>query len=340
MDNLLLLCRPGFEADCAAELAWRDTGGGYARVAAQQGWLTWHGSAADSLSPRDLIFARTGCHVRARFDDLPEQDRLAPLLAAIRPLGAFSALRLEYPDTNEGRGLLRFLKRFRGSLERALRAQKSLGDKGPVLHLFFEDSRHGFIGVSQQGEAGDWENGIPRLRLAAAAPSRSAQKLEEAWLHLMTPQERAFWLRDGRTGVDLGAAPGGWTWQLARHGVRMTAIDHGKLAPALLEEYPVEHVRADAFTWRPPRRLDWLVCDVVDKPARTLALMEKWLLHDWARLALFNLKLPMKQRFATVRDLLARLDTALDGRGYRIRAAQLYYDREEITVLAIPEASE
>lgn len=336
MDTLMLLCRPGFEADCAAELAWHDPQG-YAKAVSGAGWLSWHSPEAARLAPRQLIFPRTGFVVRAEFSDLPETDRITALLALIRPLGPVAALRCEYADTNEGRSLERFLKRFRGALARALEAEKLLGNaQCPTLHLFFHDSRNGVIGLSSPGTASDWENGIPRLRLPAAAPSRSAQKIEEAWLRLMTPAERAYWLRDGRTGADLGAAPGGWTWQLARHGVRMTAVDHGKLAPALLDEYPVTHVAADAFTWRPPRTLDWLVCDIVDKPARSLALMEKWLVHDWARLALFNLKLPMKQRFATVQALLERLDKALDGRGMTIRATQLYYDREEITVLVVP----
>ncbi len=335
MNGLLLLCRPGFEADCAAELAARDPCG-YARAVADSGYLQWHSSALPP-SPAGLIFARSGFRLGGEFRQLPD-DRLSALLPLLAPLGPVSGVRLEYPDTNDGRTLQRFLKRFRGALLGALKASGQLraDQSGPCLHLFFTDSHTGCFGTSLPAESGPWELGIPRLRLPAAAPSRSAQKIEEAWLVLMTAQERSEWLREGRTGVDLGAAPGGWTWQLARHGLRMTAVDHGKLSPRLMDEYPVEHVAGDAFTWRAPRTLDWLVCDVVDKPARTLALMQKWLVHDWARLALFNLKLPMKQRYATVAELLQRLQAAMAGRPVHIRARQLYYDREEVTVLVIP----
>ncbi|MCH8543120.1 MAG: 23S rRNA (cytidine(2498)-2'-O)-methyltransferase RlmM [Alcanivorax sp.] len=353
LDSLLVLCRPGFEADCAAELTQRTAGrgmGGYARARRDAGWLSWHTPGQDAgqlcygpTGRSALIFPRTAWPVAQAFSDLPAADRVTPLVALARPLGPFSAVRLEYADTNEGRGLQRFIKGFRQAFERALKQQGLLlpvpdESSGTILHLFFEDSGLGVMGCADARQVSLWENGIPRLRLPAVAPSRSALKLEEAWLTLMTPVERAHWLRAGRSGVDLGAAPGGWTWQLARHGVRVTAVDHGKLAPHLLSEYPVTHVAGDAFTWRAPRTLDWLVCDVVDKPSRTLALMEKWLVNGWAKVAVFNLKLPMKHRHATVDELLQRLEGALAARGtgHTIRAAQLYHDREEITVAVVP----
>lgn len=349
-EALLLLCRAGFEADCAAELTERAAAqgqGGYARATRDAGWLTWHqpGQAVTGLLPGPsggdrLIFARTAWPLLGEFSDLPPTDRVSPLLALVSPWGPFSAVRLEHADTNAGRTLQRFLRGFRKALEPALR-QARLWDDGAdrILHLFFEDSAQGRFGCAPSATVSPWEQGIPRLRLPAAAPSRSALKLEEAWLCLMSEAERAHWLGAGRSAVDLGAAPGGWTWQLARRGLRVTGVDHGRLAALLLEEYPVSHVSADAFTWRPPRPVDVLVCDIVDKPSRSLALMEKWLLRGWARVALFNLKLPMKQRHATVSSLLSRLQVSLADAGLamQIRAAQLYHDREEITVAVLPQ---
>ena len=58
-----------------------------------------------------------------------------------------------------------------------------------------------------------------------------------------------------------------------------------------------EELREDGFVWEPPGRLDWLVCDIVDKPARVMAMIERWLLRRWCREAVFNLKLPMKRRW-------------------------------------------
>lgn len=345
MDSNLLLCRPGFEPDCAAEmddLSARAGLAGYARVREGEGWLTWHTPQQDAsglLTGHPPVFARTAWPAAGTFGPLPE-DRVSALVAELEHLGPAGEVRLEHADTNEGRSLERFLRRFRGPLEAALRQRDILqpGDGGYCLHLFFQDSRHGWMGRSQRGSAGPWENGIPRLKLAASAPSRSALKIEEACLRLLTPEERADALRHGRDAVDLGAAPGGWSWFLASRGVRVTAVDHGRLAPGLTDEFPVQRVAADAFTWRPSAPVDWLVCDVVDKPARTLALMEKWLRHGWTRRALFNLKLPMKRRHAELSRLLARLEEGLERAGVaaEIRAAHLYHDREEVTVFTGP----
>jgi 23S rRNA (cytidine2498-2'-O)-methyltransferase len=326
----LFLCRPGAERECAAELGER-AGAGYCRLDKGAGWLSWHGFAGVPALP---VFARSGWQVQASFSDLDKNDRISQLVALLPGRERFGRVFLEYPDTNDGRGLQRFLRGFRKALEKHLRDQQILVTDSPqVLHLFFTDSLNGFIGVSDTADC-PWENGVPRLRLPAAAPSRSALKLEEGWLRLMSPSEQDVLIRPGQQAVDLGAAPGGWTWQLARRGLRVTAVDHGRLDRAVLDEWPVTHVSADAFTWHPHRPVDWLVCDIVDKPARTLSLMSKWLSAGWARQALFNLKLPMARRWDTVSRLLAKLQVALPD--WDIRAAQLYHDRDEVTVLALP----
>jgi 23S rRNA (cytidine2498-2'-O)-methyltransferase len=95
----------------------------------------------------------------------------------------------------------------------------------------------------------------------------------------------------------------------------------------------VEHQRADGFTFRPRRPVDWMVCDIVEKPARTAALVETWLGEGLCREAVVNLKLPMKQRYAEVQRLLERIDSGLKARGLKVAIGckQLYHDREEVT---------
>jgi 23S rRNA (cytidine2498-2'-O)-methyltransferase len=82
---------------------------------------------------------------------------------------------------------------------------------------------------------------------------------------------------------------------------------------------------------------DWVVCDIVEQPARVAALMRDWLVDGDARAAIFNLKLPMKKRWQETQRCLALLREAL-GPDWTIRARHLYHDREEITVTALPEA--
>src|SRR3546814_682106 len=182
-----------------------------------------------------------------------------------------------------------------------------------------------------------WPLGIPRLRLHADAPSLSALKLEEALLTLLDDRERARLLREGMHAADLGAAPGGWTWVLTRHGVRVSAIDNGPLRQHVLDTGLVEHLRADGFHWQPPRPLDWMVCDMVEQPRRVAERMATWLREGWCRQAIFNLKLPMKKRWDETR-LCLDLVAEQAGRPLAIRARQLPTDREELTVFEIGRA--
>ena len=96
----------------------------------------------------------------------------------------------------------------------------------------------------------------------------------------------------------------------------------------------MRHLAADAFSFRPAQPVDWLVCDIVDKPARVAELIERWFRNGWCRQAIFNLKLPMQQRHRDAAQILARIgaELATVGGGVACSARQLYHDREEITV--------
>jgi 23S rRNA (cytidine2498-2'-O)-methyltransferase len=185
-------------------------------------------------------------------------------------------------------------------------------------------------------EISPWPGGIPRLKFPRAAPSRSTLKLEEAFLVLLNEGERERWLQPGMRAVDLGAAPGGWTWQFVARSLRVTAVDNGPMDDALMACGLVDHLRTDGFHYRPPRPVDWLVCDMVEQPRRVAALMAGWLTQGACRYAIFNLKLPMKKRYDEVRLCLGILHDAFAKAGLRLdlRARQLYHDREEITVFA------
>lgn len=336
MDSFLLLTRPGFEADCAAEADTRAALlgiSGFAKAKADNGFLQWSLTGGDANGfPTPLIFAQRILPVVMPFTELSETDRVGDLLNLLPDNAVWNGLELCHADTNEGRSLSGFLRGFGPHLERGLKKAGRFKVKASAtLCIFFIDSRQGFICTA------DAEPVLPRLRLLAEAPSRSALKIEEACLRFFNESERRQWLRPGMTAVDLGAAPGGWSWYLAKQGLKVTGVDHGRMQQSLLENYPVVQVSADAYTFRPHKQVDWVVCDVVEKPARTQALMLKWLKQGWAKRALFNLKLPMKQRFRSVWPLLQELQDVLAEQGnYRVEARQLYHDREEITVLVMP----
>lgn len=97
----------------------------------------------------------------------------------------------------------------------------------------------------------------------------------------------------------------------------------------------VTWLREDGFKFRPTRsNISWMVCDMVEKPAKVAALMAQWLVNGWCRETIFNLKLPMKKRYEEVSHNLAYIQAQLDEHGInaQIQARQLYHDREEVTV--------
>ncbi|MFC0665690.1 23S rRNA (cytidine(2498)-2'-O)-methyltransferase RlmM [Azotobacter chroococcum] len=343
MNSLLLHCRPGFEGEVCAEIgehAGRLGVAGYARArpnSAHAEFVCSEPGGAERLMHglrfAGLIFPRQWA--RGGFVELPESERIGVLLERLADYPICGSLWLEVLDSNEGKELSTFCRKFEVPLRKALlKAGRLLDDqRKPRLLLTFRSGREVFLGLAEADNSAAWPMGIPRLRFPREAPSRSTLKLEEAW-HQFIPREA--WdlrLAPGMTAVDLGAAPGGWTWQLVNRHMKVTAVDNGPMAPSLMDSGLVGHVRADGFVFRPRRPVDWMVCDIVEKPARTAALIETWLGEGLCREAVVNLKLPMKQRYAEVRRLLERIGDGLAARGVKasIACRQLYHDREEVT---------
>ncbi|MBI5436208.1 MAG: 23S rRNA (cytidine(2498)-2'-O)-methyltransferase RlmM [Nitrosomonadales bacterium] len=341
LTHWLLYCRPGFEQDCAQE-ALHQARQQKPVIATQPPIIANSGYAAvalneQALSYRELIFARQLIRLHQTIEALPERDRLTPILAAIATLpGTFGALWLEVPDTNEGKTLSAFTRRFQPLLEAALREQGKLQNdvKLQRLHIFFPDNSSALIGASDPHNSAAALMGIVRQNMPAEAPSRSTLKLAEAIDVFMDRSEQTRLLRQGMTAVDLGAAPGGWTWQLVKRGIRVTAVDNGPMKSVLAKHPLVQHLRQDGFKYVPRRAVDWLVCDMVEQPSRVAKLIEEWFAAGLARHAIFNLKLPMKQRVAALDSALNGIRSRLDHEGinYRMLAKQLYHDREEVTV--------
>lgn len=340
----LAYCRPGFEKDLAGELTARCTKVGIASTSQAEpdsGFVLQNIDAPQEEAQRTvgfdhLVFARQLVWVRATLEDLPEKDRLTPLLAAINKVpGRFGRVWAETADTNEAKTLSSFLRRFMPHLERGLIEARRLHDRPelPTLHLFFIDSSKVHIALSDPYNASPWPMGIARLRMPREAPSRSTLKLAEAFYALLSEDERKTTLRAGLRAVDLGAAPGGWTWQFTYRGLLVTAIDNGNMADSVKATGLVEHVRADGFVWKPPRPVEWMVCDMVEQPSRVAQLVAEWVASGRCRRSIFNLKLPMKKRHEELeraRNLIYKR-MSISGREWVLRFKHLYHDREEVT---------
>ncbi len=343
--RLLLYCRAGFEKECAQEITAAAAGmgvEGFVKARPDSGFAVFqpHQEAmgadlGEHLEFRRLVFPRQMVRVRELLSGLPEADRVTPIVAEARALGrSFAELRIEMPDTNEGKSLAALTRPLAPHLERALaKAGVELGaaDAQQRLHVFFVGGLACYVGLAAVANSSAWPMGIARVRMPSGAPSRSTLKLAEALLEFLDDQDRARRMAPGTTAVDLGASPGGWTWQLVQRGMMVTAVDNGAMDQGLLDSGQVKHRRDDGFHFRPPEPVDWMVCDMVESPSRIARLAARWTAEGWCRESIFNLKLPMKKRWEEVERCRALIDEALGGRGYYLRIKHLSHDREEVT---------
>lgn len=338
----LLYCRAGFETEACAEIQqW-----------AQQQHIAIHclpspGVVRVQVAPNarekltrlhgnTLWFARQWLLASAPIHLPDARDRLTPLLTHCQTQ-AVQAIVLETADTNEAKTLSRFCRHFAPRLSEALTAcgcyQADIPQL-PRLHLFWHDAQTVQVGYSLPASSSPWPMGIPRLKFPATAPSRSTLKLAEAFSVLLSETERVHCLKAGMRAVDLGACPGGWTYQLVQRGIHTLGIDNGRLHPSLLASGLAQHIAADGFRYRPNQPVDWLVCDMVEQPQRVIELIGQWFSQGWCRYSIFNLKLPMKQRWPMLQRCLQQLDSQLKQANitYQLRGKQLYHDREEVTI--------
>lgn len=350
MINLFLFCRAGYEKECAAEIQHRAAEldiGGFVKTNRNDAYVIFQcfqaGDAAvlaQKIKLDSLIFARQMFAAKALLKNLPEDDRITPIVEALAEVNKAGELRVETPDTNEAKELSNFCRKFTVPLRQKLKKAGCLlekeNPKRPIIHVCFVASGTAYVGYSLSNNSSPNFMGIPRLKMAADAPSRSTLKLDEAFIHFIPKEAQEERLRSGMNAVDLGACPGGWTYQLVRRGMFVASVDNGPMAESLMETGQVKHYQADGFRFEPPRKnIYWLVCDMIEKPSRVAELIEAWAINGWFKEAIFNLKLPMKSRYLEVSKILETMAEILrenDIKDFEIQCKHLYHDRDEVTV--------
>jgi 23S rRNA (cytidine2498-2'-O)-methyltransferase len=170
--------------------------------------------------------------------------------------------------------------------------------------------------------------GQQRMLMDTSAPSRSYLKIEEAFrVFGVEPQKK-------ETVIDLGAAPGGWSFSALNRGALVTAIDNGPLKDPVKTHANVRHLIENALTYKHMKNkpVDWLLCDVLEEPDIIFKLLEKWLKQKWCRYFIANIKVGRNDPILLLKKIrhnqkgLSRLCDPLIMR-------QLYHDREEITLM-------
>jgi len=130
-----------------------------------------------------------------------------------------------------------------------------------------------------------------------AAPSRAFAKLVEAELRLGRRIAR------GETCVDLGASPGSWSYVALQRGAAVTAVDRASLRPDLMRHPRLAFVKGDAFSFVPAAPVDWLLCDVIAAPERSIGLLLDWLRARRARSFVVTIKFKGSEDYAKLEQL-------------------------------------
>jgi 23S rRNA (cytidine2498-2'-O)-methyltransferase len=316
--------RAGFEADLAEELR-------AGRVLAPALAIGDPPAVRDGAPAEPPTFGRQGFPIAACVTaDL--DSVAAELHKLVPPADRSFALQIWVPDSDEANRLADRASVLEAALlarldQARMRQAHELDDPSdPILQICLANAAQAYIGAVSRGDAtSTWPGGRARMRLPAGAPSRASAKLAEAFAWL------GFGPDSDDVCVDLGAAPGGWTWLLLKRKARVIAVDRANLEPSLARDRRVLHLRENAFAFRPSEPVDWLFCDMVWKPAEVAKLLANWGKRGFARYLVANIKLPMKRRVAAVAEVRRILTS---GTWKEIRTRQLYHDRDEITLHA------
>ena len=169
------------------------------------------------------------------------------------------------------------------------------------------------------------------VEVPAEAPSRAYAKIEEAIAWLGLP------VASGQVAVEIGAAPGGAVYALARRGLEVWGVDTGDLAPVVLALPNVHHVvkKIGALRWEElPPHVDWLLVDVNLAPQVALHEVARLMprLKATLRGAVFTLKL---NDWTFVAELPALVERIRQMGLPDVRMRHLPSNRREICAVAL-----
>ena len=309
--HVFATCQIGVERDLKAEVA--RTRPDLRPAFARPGLVTWVADA--EVGPEielDAVFARVWGASLGRGEEA----------AALVPAGARLHVFARDPDEPTG-------------VDAARGALRVTGDVTPdagelVADVIVAPGEPWLVGVHRH-RAGRWRapGGLPGIEVPAEAPSRAYAKIEEAiaWAELD--------VRAGEVALELGAAPGGAAYALARRGLEVWGADPGAMDPVVLAA-GVRHlpVKVGALRWEDlPARVDWLLVDVHLAPRVALHAVQR--LMPRLRPTLRGAVLTLKMNDARVVEDIPALLERVRALGFTdVRATQLPSNRREICCVA------
>lgn len=198
-----------------------------------------------------------------------------------------------------------------------------------VLSVVLVEENEWWLGLHRHSAGrSPYAGGAPRIRLPSESPSRAYLKLEEAVLVGGLP------LRAGDTAVEIGSAPGGASYALLERGLRVVGIDPGAMDDRVMSHPNFHHIQrvvAQVPREELPDRIDWLLLDMNVSPSVTLFQVDR--LATRMRDSLLGVILTLKlNEWKIAREIPSMLDHVAAMGMTRVRARQLYHNRQEIMV--------
>lgn len=329
MNNSLYTCQPGFENLLTEELEVS----GAAIEKSGRGWVL----ASQLVKPDSLCFAHLVFQSVTPFEILAVnaqgQQILDTFLAAIseRRIDDKWPLLFRFADGEKGLGqrVKKVEKVFQEKLRKRLGRVARLADhsypangESQGLFVFFTAFEELYVATDAV------VLGPRRMADDPAAPSRSYLKTEEAFtVYGIEPKE-------GESVVDLGAAPGGWSYSAAKRGGMVTAIDNGPMKGGAKDHPRIQHQRADAFKFKPAEGqcFDWLLCDLVEEPHHVMRMIRQWFENGWCRQFVINFKFGRADAVKLISEVRDE-KKGLGGLCETLVIRHLFHDRDEFTIM-------
>lgn len=149
-------------------------------------------------------------------------------------------------------------------------------------------------------------------------PSRAYLKLWEFFtVHCQPPKPKT-------KVIDVGSAPGGWTWVLAQLNLDVLSVDKAPLDASLEKKHNITFLKESAFALNPhdvgPAR--WLFSDIICYPERLLSFIQKWLQESSVDHMVCTIKFQGKADFSIIDEFLKIPGSNI---------VHLYHNKHELT---------
>ncbi len=356
----IFVTTPGFEAALVAELREQDgVWGGQGALASaaapgQEPGIVNAGEPSAEHGPLDPVFARqqlpAALEQRASSVAALAEAIYAQVETAVDDAGgpftihAFARAGAE-PSLGSRAQLIasELLARLRQRRRRATRqyrlpeqAAAAFGETNLLIQILLPGRDRAWVSTTRPRpiatggwDVAPWPGGAAPVADDRRPPSRAYRKLEEAFAWMAAEP------RQGELCVDLGGAPGGWSYTALRRGAHVIAVDRAPLEPPVRGDPRLTMLRGNAFTYEPPPSLvpvDWLLSDVICEPARALSQIERWLRLAWCRRLVMTVKFKGSSGYGILADIRAVLGQAACPQ-WRIK--HLQHNKNEVTVMAV-----